>query len=87
VGAPHIQGCVHRQQRLKIATPQSRAAAAGRANAVAFGRAFIANPDLVHRFRVGAALNLPDPQTFYTPGPVGYIDYPAPNESTHAAAA
>ncbi|WP_028999927.1 alkene reductase [Azohydromonas australica] len=49
----------------------------GRADAVSFGRAFIANPDLVTRLKTGAPLNAPNPQTFYTPGPVGYIDYPA----------
>jgi len=43
---------------------------------VAFGRTFIANPDLVHRFEKGAALNEPDRETFYTPGKEGYIDYP-----------
>ncbi|MEN9474346.1 MAG: hypothetical protein RIS48_1066 [Pseudomonadota bacterium] len=48
----------------------------GRADAVAFGRQYIANPDLVQRLKQGAALNQPDPQTFYTPGPVGYTDYP-----------
>ena len=49
----------------------------GRADAVAFGRQYIANPDLVQRLKQGAALNQPNPQTFYTPGPVGYTDYPA----------
>ncbi|MDB5731069.1 MAG: NADH-flavin oxidoreductase/NADH oxidase [Variovorax sp.] len=53
------------------------AVASGRADAVAFGRAYIANPDLVQRLKAGAALNTPFPQTFYTPGPAGYIDYPA----------
>jgi N-ethylmaleimide reductase len=38
---------------------------------------FIANPDLVERLKVNAALNEPNPKTFYTPGPVGYTDYPA----------
>lgn len=46
------------------------------ADAVAFGRPFIANPDLVKRFRTGAALNVPDQATFYTHGKEGYIDYP-----------
>jgi len=50
---------------------------AGRADAVAFGRLFLANPDLVQRLQRGAPLNAPNPQTFYTPGPVGYTDYPA----------
>jgi N-ethylmaleimide reductase len=48
----------------------------GRADAVAFGRAYIANPDLVQRLKQDAAFNVPDPQTFYAPGPVGYTDYP-----------
>lgn len=48
----------------------------GWADAVAFGTAFIANPDLPERFRRGAPLNTPDPSTFYTPGEKGYTDYP-----------
>lgn len=50
--------------------------ASGGASAIAFGRAFIANPDLVERIRSGAPLNEPDASTFYTPGPKGYTDYP-----------
>ncbi|MEZ0387338.1 MAG: alkene reductase [Verrucomicrobium sp.] len=50
--------------------------AAGEADAVAFGVPFIANPDLVERFRVDAPLNAPDPGTFYGQGPKGYTDYP-----------
>lgn len=46
------------------------------ATAVAFGRPFIANPDLVERFRVGAELNTPDPVTYYGGGAPGYTDYP-----------
>jgi len=46
------------------------------ADAVAFGRAFIANPDLVRRLREDAALNNWDPATFYGDGPKGYTDYP-----------
>ena len=49
---------------------------AGLGHLVAFGRPFLANPDLVTRFREGAPLNDPDPDTFYTPGPKGYTDYP-----------
>lgn len=49
----------------------------GAADAVSFGRAFIANPDLVARLREDAPLASPDPATFYTPGPAGYTDYPA----------
>ncbi len=48
----------------------------GEADAVAFGKLFIANPDLPHRFGVDAPLNEPDPATFYAPGPGGYTDYP-----------
>ena len=43
---------------------------------VAFGRLFLANPDLVERSLKGAALNDADASTFYTPGPKGYTDYP-----------
>lgn len=53
------------------------AIAEGRADAVAFGKAFIANPDLVTRLKTGAALNEWDVSTFYTAGPQGYTDYPA----------
>jgi N-ethylmaleimide reductase len=49
---------------------------AGQADLIAFGRPFLANPDLVDRMRVDGALNNPDPTTFYTPGPKGYTDYP-----------
>ncbi|MES2659413.1 MAG: alkene reductase [Verrucomicrobiota bacterium] len=48
----------------------------GKADAVAFGKAAIANPDLVERFRTGAPLNTPEPSTFYGDGPTGYTDYP-----------
>jgi N-ethylmaleimide reductase len=47
-----------------------------RGDLVAFGRAFLANPDLVARMRQDAPLNEPDASTFYTPGPKGYTDYP-----------
>ncbi len=50
---------------------------AGQADLVAFGRAMLANPDLVERMRRGAALNAPDMATFYTAGAAGYTDYPA----------
>lgn len=48
-----------------------------RGDLIAFGRAFLANPDLVKRMQSGAPLNPPDMDTFYTPGPKGYTDYPA----------
>jgi 2,4-dienoyl-CoA reductase-like NADH-dependent reductase (Old Yellow Enzyme family) len=47
----------------------------GKADAVAFGKLFIANPDLPLRFAKQAVLNRPEPNTFYAPGPHGYIDY------------
>lgn len=50
---------------------------AGEADLIAFARPFLANPDLVERMRADAALNAVDMATFYTPGPKGYIDYPA----------
>lgn len=50
--------------------------AAGRGDLVAFGRPFIANPDLVRRLREQQPLAAPDPATFYTPGEKGYTDYP-----------
>lgn len=49
----------------------------GEADAVAFGKLFIANPDLPKRFARNAPLNIPDQQTFYADGPKGYTDYPA----------
>jgi len=54
-----------------------QALAAGQADAVAFGKLMIANPDLVRRFQLGAALNAPQPiPTFYGGGAQGYTDYP-----------
>ena len=50
--------------------------AAGRADAVAFGVPYIANPDLVERLRRDAPLNKPDPSTFYGESGKGYTDYP-----------
>ena len=53
-----------------------RALVEGRADLVAMGRAFLANPDLVERMRRDQTLNAPDPGTFYTAGAAGYTDYP-----------
>ena len=50
--------------------------AEGKADAVAFGRLYIANPDLAERLSNDAELNEPDPATFYASGPEGYTDYP-----------
>lgn len=53
-----------------------QAIADGRADIIAFGRPFIANPDLPSRLRSLAALNSPDPTTFFGGSTVGYTDYP-----------
>src|SRR3989338_926806 len=50
--------------------------AAGKGNLIAVGRPFLANPDLVARWKAGAAVTTPDMNTFYTPGSKGYTDYP-----------
>lgn len=56
----------------------------GQADAIAFGRPFLANPDLPARFAKRAPLNEPNPNTFYSPGEAGYTDYPS---LAHGAAA
>lgn len=58
----------------------------GRADAVAFGRWFIANPDLPRRLRLGAPLNKYHRPTFYGGGEVGYTDYPTLEEAAGAVA-
>ena len=58
------------------AAEADEAIAAGQFDAIAFGTAYIANPDLPERIRAGAPLNVPNPSTFYKPGPEGYTDYP-----------
>lgn len=50
--------------------------AEGKADAIAFGVPYIANPDLPERLASDAPLNEPHPETFYGKGAVGYIDYP-----------
>ncbi len=46
------------------------------ADLIAFGRAYIANPDLVERLHFGAPLNTPERETFFGGGEHGYTDYP-----------
>lgn len=53
----------------------------GEADAVAFGQLYIANPDLVERFKQQAELNTPNPATYYADGATGYTDYPFLNQS------
>ncbi|MES3017563.1 MAG: alkene reductase [Bacteroidota bacterium] len=48
----------------------------GIADLIAFGVPFLSNPDLVKRMEISAELNQPDYNSFYTPGPKGYTDYP-----------
>lgn len=50
--------------------------AAGEADAVGFGKLFISNPDLPIRLKLGAPLTAWTAETFYSPGPEGYVDYP-----------
>jgi 2,4-dienoyl-CoA reductase-like NADH-dependent reductase (Old Yellow Enzyme family) len=54
-----------------------RVLADGEADAVGFGKLFISNPDLPVRLKTGASLNPWTMETFYSPGPAGYTDYPA----------
>jgi N-ethylmaleimide reductase len=55
------------------------------ADLVAFGKAYIANPDLVERLHANAALNTPDKSTFYGGGAQGYTDYPSLGSATPRA--
>jgi N-ethylmaleimide reductase len=88
MGAPGVPDRLKRE--LRAAWPRTfilaggfdraRAEAAlgeGLGDLIAFGRPFLANPDLVARLERGLALNAPDFATFYTPGPKGYTDYPS----------
>lgn len=57
-------------------TSAAQAVGAGQGAAVSFARHYVGNPDLVHRLREGLPLAAFDLKTLYTPGPVGYTDYP-----------
>ncbi|EPJ53942.1 MAG: NADH:flavin oxidoreductase [Osedax symbiont Rs2] len=72
----------HYQGKLLINSGYTKATATtalenNEADAVAFGTPFIANPDLVQRYRQGAALAVADSSTFYTQTAKGYTDYPS----------
>lgn len=69
------EGNLIRNNGYDFATAQA-ALSSGAADAIAFGRLLLANPDLVERFRRGAPLNPPDYATFYTVEEKGYTDYP-----------
>ncbi len=58
--------------------------AEGVADAISFGRPFLANPDLIERIRRGAPLNEWDVATFYSQGREGYTDYPKLTEQDAA---
>lgn len=66
----YVANCGYSRDRANAAI------AAGRADLVAFGTLFIANPDLVERFVSDAPLNEPDSSKFYGGGEAGYTDYP-----------
>lgn len=59
----------------------------GYADLIAFGRAFLANPDLPRRLREGRPLNVPDASTFYNGDATGYTDYPTWDELQNGASA
>ena len=69
-------------------TPEQAQAvvASGAADAVAFGRVFIANPDLPERLVQGAALNALNAASIYSPDATGYNDYPALADRSSVAA-
>ena len=69
-GGLYMANCRYDQVRAQ------QALHSGAADLVSFGSLYIANPDLVERFRRGAALNTPDPETFYGGDEHGYTDYP-----------
>ena len=72
----HYKGIDHRGRRLQGRTPPKRSCSAGDADLVAFGRDFIANPDLPERLRLQLPLNPYDRPTFFGGTDVGYTDYP-----------
>lgn len=69
-GGPVILNCDYDGARAQ------QAVAAGEADAIAFGRTYLANPDLPERIAQGAPLNKDDMKTWYSQGPEGYLDYP-----------
>ena len=72
---PHFKGPIVLNNNYDLPRAQADLDS-GLADAISFGRAFLANPDLVRRLRNGASLNTPRMDTFYTQGPEGYLDYP-----------
>ena len=76
---PLFAGCYLANGKYDLARAQ-QAIRSGAADMVSFGTLYIANPDLVERFRRGATLNTPDLATFYGGDEHGYTDYPALEE-------
>lgn len=77
--APHMRAVFHGPLVLNsdyTARSAQQALDAGLADAISFGRAFLANPDLPARFARGLSLSPDDSGTWYTQGAQGYIDYP-----------
>lgn len=68
---PYMANCGYTLEKAQTALEQ------GNADMISFGTLYIANPDLVERFKTGAELNTPDQSTFYGGDEHGYIDYPA----------
>ncbi|WP_454715980.1 alkene reductase [Caulobacter segnis] len=77
-------GVYFANEKFDLATANA-AIDAGKADAVMFGKAYIANPDLVERLQKNASLNAPVPATFYAPGAEGYTDYPTLEQVTEVA--
>ena len=75
LGREHFRGQLILNDGFDVASAEE-AITTGKAAAVSFGRSYIANPDLVRRFREGLALADFDTHTLYTPGSKGYTDYP-----------
>ena len=87
MGAPAVPATLKAQLRASFKGPfilaggfdgdsAEQALAQQQTDLIAFGRPFLANPDLVERMRRKAPMNPPDMSTFYTPGAKGYTDYP-----------
>jgi N-ethylmaleimide reductase len=80
----HFRGPIFRNGGFD-AVSAAEALASGSAEAIVFGKAYIANPDLVERLKTHAPLNAVDFTTLYSPGPKGYTDYPVLAESSATA--
>ncbi|MEH6634226.1 MAG: alkene reductase [Halioglobus sp.] len=75
LGQRYFGDCLIGNESYRLDEAQ-QAVAGGELTAVSFGRPFVANPDLVERWREGVALSKFDLPTLYTPGEKGYSDYP-----------